>query len=47
MKSHFCVDSGSGFACRSVSTNDSSPPGFDSTAVATAAASINSEPTSV
>jgi hypothetical protein len=45
--SHFCVDSGSGLACRSVSTNVSGPSARESTAVATAAASISSEPTSV
>ena len=49
MKIHFCVDSGSGLATRSLSTNEMCPPGpaCDSAAVATAPASISSEPTSV
>ena len=48
MKIHFCVLSGSRLAARSENANDrSAPPRADSTAVAPAAASISSEPTSV
>ena len=47
-KIHFCVPSGSGFAARSLNTKlIGSSPGDASTAVATAPASISSEPMSV
>ena len=48
-KIHFCVPSGSGLATRSESTKLIDPPGpaLESTAAATAPASISSEPTSV